>query len=286
LKGLEEIIDMDLKLSSTITLNNKTEMPRLGLGVYKIPAGQPTYDAVTWALQAGYRHIDTAKFYRNETSVGKAIRASGIAREKIWVTTKLWPIDFLNVEKAFETSLAKLKIDYIDLYLVHWPLPGSTKKVWRKMEALYLTGKVRAIGVSNYNAVTLQATLDFANIAPSVNQVKCSVFGYDEAVYDLCQQNGIVFEAYSPLTHGKQLNNEFITEIASNYSKSNAQIMLRWALQKNIVVIPKSSHKDRIIANTDIFDFEISPADIRKLDKLSTKKSGRFAFKTRDKKTI
>ncbi|HUD07553.1 MAG TPA: aldo/keto reductase [Candidatus Saccharimonadales bacterium] len=277
---------MDLKLNSIITLNNKTKMPRLGFGVYKIPPGQPTYEAVTWALKAGYRHIDTAKFYRNETSVGKAIRASGIAREKIWVTTKLWPTDFLNVEKAFETSLAKLKLDYVDLYLVHWPLPGTAKKVWRKMESLYLTGKVKAIGVSNYSAVTLQATLDFANIAPSVNQVRCSVFGYDKSVYELCQQNGVVFEAYSPLTHGKQLNNNSITEIADIYGKSNAQIMLRWALQKNIVVIPKSTHEDRIIANADIFDFEISPADIRKLDKLSAKKVSRLTFRTRNKKTI
>ena len=275
---------MDLKRSSTITLNNKTEMPRLGLGVYKIPAGQPTYEAVTWALKAGYRHIDTAKFYHNETSVGKAIRASGIARDKIWITTKLWPTDFINVEKAFDASLAKLKMDYIDLYLVHWPLPGVTKKVWRKMEALYLTGKVRAIGVSNYNTAALRATLDLANIAPSVNQVKCSVFGYDKAVYELCQQNDVVFEAYSPLTHGKQLNNDFITEIAANYGKSNAQVMLRWALQKNMVVIPKSTHEDRIIANADIFDFDISRADMRKLDKLSVKKVSRLTFKTRNKK--
>jgi diketogulonate reductase-like aldo/keto reductase len=272
---------MDLKLSSTITLNNNAKMPRLGFGVYKIPPGKATIDAVTWALQTGYRHIDTAKFYRNETSVGKAIRASGIAREKIWVTTKLWPLDFYNVQKAFEASLDKLKLDYIDLYLVHWPMPGATKKVWRQMEAIYLTGKVKAIGVSNYNATTLQATLDLANIAPSVNQVRCSVFGYDKRVYELCQQTGVVFEAYSPLTHGKHLNNRYIAEMAESYGKTNPQIMLRWALQKNIVAIPKSSHEEFIKANSDIFDFVISPGDMRKLDKISENKNSRLTFKTR-----
>jgi diketogulonate reductase-like aldo/keto reductase len=272
---------MDLKLSSTITLNNNAKMPRLGFGVYKIPPGKATIDAVTWALQTGYRHIDTAKFYRNETSVGKAIRASGIAREKIWVTTKLWPLDFYNVQKAFEASLDKLKLDYIDLYLVHWPMPGATKKVWRQMEAIYLTGKVKAIGVSNYNATTLQATLDLDNIAPSVNQVRCSVFGYDKRVYELCQQTGVVFEAYSPLTHGKHLNNRYIAEMAESYGKTNPQIMLRWALQKNIVAIPKSSHEEFIKANSDIFDFVISPGDMRKLDKISENKNSRLTFKTR-----
>jgi diketogulonate reductase-like aldo/keto reductase len=262
---------MDLKLSSTITLNNKTKMPRLGFGVFQIPEGNDTFEAVTWALQTGYRHIDTAKYYRNETSVGKAIRDSGIAREKIWVTTKLWPLDFLNVEKAFEASLAKLKLDYIDLYLVHWPVPGAAKKIWRQMEAVYLTGKVKAIGVSNYNAAALQATLDLANIAPSVNQVKCSAFGYDKAVYELCQQSGVVFEAYSPLTRGKRLDNSALLQLAEKYQKTAAQILLRWALQKDMVVIPKSRHQERIVANADIFDFEIKPLDMRKLDRLSDK---------------
>ncbi len=272
---------MDLKLSSTITLNNNAKMPRFGFGVYKIPKGKPTFDAVTWALKAGYRHIDTAKFYQNETSVGRAIYSSGIARDKIWVTTKLWPIDFVNVQKAFETSLEKLGLDYIDLYLVHWPIPGATKKIWRQMEAVYLTGKVKAIGVSNYNEATLQATLDLARIAPSVNQMKCSVFGYDKPVYDLCQQNNIVFEAYSPLTHGKQLTDKFVAEMAESYGKTAPQIMLRWALQKDMVVIPKSAQEDHIIANADVFDFEISPADMRKLDKLSDKKEHRLSFKNR-----
>jgi diketogulonate reductase-like aldo/keto reductase len=260
---------MDLKIGSTVTLNNKAKMPRLGLGVWKLAEGKDTIEAVSWALQAGYRHIDTAKYYGNETSVGKAVRDSGIARDKIWVTTKLLPFNYLNAEKAFETSLAKLGLDYIDLYLVHWPLPGLEKRIWRKMEATYLTGKVKAIGVSNYSVRTLQLTLDIANIAPSVNQVKCSVLGFDQDVYEFCQQNNIVYEAYSPLTRGKKLNDVTVTEIAESYGKTSAQIMLRWALQKDMVVIPKSQHQERIIENASIFDFEISAKDMRRLDQLS-----------------
>jgi diketogulonate reductase-like aldo/keto reductase len=260
---------MEAKISSTITLNNKTNMPRLGFGTWKISKGKDALEAVTWALQAGYRHIDTAKIYGNEVSVGKAIKNSGIDRDKIWVTTKLWPTDFIRAEKAFEISLAKLGLDYVDLYLVHWPVPRTEKKVWRKMENIYITGKAKAIGVSNYTASSLQITLDIANIVPSVDQVKCSVFGYNKKVYELCQQSGVVFEAYSPLTHGKRLNNETVGEIAEKYNKTPAQIMLRWALQKNIVVIPKSTHQDRIVENKNIFNFAISPSDMHKLDKLS-----------------
>lgn len=196
---------MDLKIDSTITLNNKTKMPHLGFGVYQVPDGRATVEAVSWALQAGYRQIDTAKFYNNEPSVGKAVRESGIPRDKIWITTKLFPLDFAHVENAFEISLQKLGLEYIDLYLVHFPLPGLNKRIWRKMEAIYKSGKVRSIGVSNYNAQQLRNILTIATIPPSVNQMRCSVFGYNREVYDLCQQQNIAFEAYSPLTRGRSL---------------------------------------------------------------------------------
>jgi diketogulonate reductase-like aldo/keto reductase len=261
---------MDWKIDSTITLNNKAKMPRLGLGVYQIPNGQATEDAVSWALQAGYRHIDTAKFYRNEASVGKAVRESGIPREQIWVTTKVWPIDFMHVEKAFETSLRKLGLEYIDLYLVHFPIPGLIKRIWGNMEAIYKSGQVKAIGVSNYNVQQLKDTLENASIPPSVNQMRCSVFGYNREVYELCQEQNIVFEAYSPLTRGKQLDNTEVAKIAKHYQKSAAQILLRWALQKNMVVIPKSQHQARIIENADIFDFVINDTDMQTLDNLRT----------------
>ena len=245
-------------------------MPRLGLGVYGIAPGQATVGAVSWALQAGDRHIDTAKFYRNEISVGKAIRDSGLDRHKIWVTTKLFPSDYFRAEKAFETSLSKLGLDYIDLYLVHFPIPGMTKCVWKKMEAIYRSGSVKAIGVSNYNAQQLQSILDIATISPSVNQMRCSVFGYDKPVYELCQQQNVVFEAYSPLTRGKQLNNAGLADIAQQYHKSTAQVLLRWALQKNMVIIPKSQHQKRIVENANIFDFVINDSDMKKLDTFSS----------------
>jgi diketogulonate reductase-like aldo/keto reductase len=261
---------MDLKIDSTITLNNKVMMPRLGLGVYGIAPGQATVEAVSWALQARYRHIDTAKFYRNEISVGKAIRESGIDRDEIWVTTKLFPSDYFRAEKAFETSLSKLGLDYIDLYLVHFPIPGTIKHVWKKMEAIYKSGRVKAIGVSNYSVSQLKQTLNGAAFAPSVNQMRCSVFGYDKKVYELCQQQSVVFEAYSPLTRGKQLDNADLVNIAEQYHKSTAQILLRWALQKNMVVIPKSQHQKRIIENANIFDFVINESDMQTLDTFSS----------------
>ncbi len=260
---------MDLKIDSTITLNNKTKMPRLGFGVYEIPDGSATVEAVNWALEAGYRHIDTAKFYKNEASVGKAVRESGISREKIWVTTKLFPTDFFHVEQAFEASLNKLGLDYVDLYLVHFPIPGTTRKVWAKMEAIYKTGKARAIGVSNYNSHQLLDTLSIATIPPSVNQKRCSAFGYDKKAYELCQRENIIFEAYSPLTRGKRLSDVAVAKIAEHYDKSNAQILLRWALQMNMVIIPKSQHQNRIVENADIFDFEISKLDMQFLEGLS-----------------
>jgi diketogulonate reductase-like aldo/keto reductase len=260
---------MNLKIDSTIKLNNGAQMPILGFGVYQIPDGLPVIEAVTSALKTGYRHIDTAKFYKNEKSVGKAIRESGIPRYKIWVTTKLWPTDFVNVEKAFETSLNKLGLDYIDLYLVHFPIPGTTKRVWKKMENIYQTGKVKAIGVSNYNLANLRDTLEIASITPSVNQMKCSVFGYDKDVYEFCRKHNIAFEAYSPLTRGKRLDDQVVAKIANNYHKSSAQILLRWALQKDIIVIPKSQQKVRIMENADIFDFAINSEDMQRLDTLS-----------------
>ena len=244
-------------------------MPRLGLGVYGVPTGQATVEVVSWALQAGYRHIDTARYYRNEVSVGKAIDMSGIARDEIWVTTKLFPTDYFRAEKAFDTSLTKLGLDYIDLYLVHFPIPGTIKQVWKKMEAIYKSGKVKAIGVSNYNTSQLQATLNIASIPPSVNQMRCSVFGYDKQVFELCQAQNVAFEAYSPLTRGKQLNNAQVAQIAEHYSKSPAQILLRWALQKNMIIIPKSQHQKRIIENANIFNFAISDPDMQMLDKFS-----------------
>jgi diketogulonate reductase-like aldo/keto reductase len=257
-----------LTLASTITLNDGTEMPRMGLGVYQIPDGGPTEHAVASALAAGYRHLDTAKIYRNEVSVGRAIRASGVPREDIWVTTKLWPLDALQVGSACDKSLRRLGLDYVDLYLVHFPIPGLVARTWRAMEAVATSGRARSIGVSNFNATRL-ARLANADVPPSVNQVKASVFGYRRDVYDRCIAQHVAFEAYSPLHRGKQLGDATVIGIAASHVKSPAQVLLRWALQKDMVVIPKSSNEARIVENADVFDFELTDAEMVQLDALS-----------------
>ena len=255
-----------LNIESKVKLNNGVEMPLFGLGTYQSPDGQVTYDAVRYALKFGYRHIDTAKYYGNEESVGKAIRDSGVPREQIFVTTKLWPTDAINAEKAFETSFNKLDIGYIDLYLIHWPVPGMLKKIWKNMEKLYETGKIKAIGVSNYSIQNLKSTLAVATIKPTVNQVKCSPYNYDPALHEFCKQNEIVMEAYSPLTRGKKLDDPKLVEIAQKYNVTSAHVLLRWCIQKGIPTIPKSVHNRRIAKNADIFDFELSEIDISNLD--------------------
>jgi len=260
---------VDLSINSTITLNNGAAMPRFGLGVYQTPIGAPTENAVKWALAAGYRHVDTARLYKNEVSVGKAIRESDVAREDVFVTTKLWPTDLLHIQAAFDRSLAHLDLDYVDLYLIHFPVPGRISAMWRSMEQLAASGKARSIGVSNFTSRQLGSLLRRASVPPSVNQVRASVFGYNKATYALCQKEGVAFEAYSPLHRGKGLDDAVVTEVAARYKKSTAQVLLRWGLQKNMVVIPKSARESRIAENADVFDFEISEADMARLNAVS-----------------
>jgi methylglyoxal/glyoxal reductase len=256
-----------LTIASTVTLNNGTEMPLLGLGVYQVPKGEVTQRAVTSALAAGYRHIDTARIYRNEVSVGRAIRDSGVPRSDVWVTTKLWPMD-LRISAACDASLRRLGLEYVDLYLVHFPVPGRIGSMWRSMEAVAASGRARAIGVSNFNARRL-AGLRNADVPPSVNQVKASVFGYRRAVVDQCRAQNVAFEAYSPLHRGRRLGDSTVIGVAANHVKSPAQVLLRWALQKGMIVIPKSSNEDRIVENADLYDFELTDAEMRQLDALS-----------------
>lgn len=258
-----------LARDSTLTLNNGTAMPRLGLGVYQVPPGAHTEVVVEWALADGYRHVDTARLYKNEAGVGAAVRNSGIPREQIWVTTKLWPTDFYRVPAAFDQSLARLGLEYVDLYLVHFPLPGRIRSTWKQMERIADTGRARAIGVSNFTPGMLSRLLASARIPPSVNQVKASVLGYRRSTYELCQREGVAFEAYSPLHRGKGLDHPVLTEVAARYSKSPAQIALRWGLQKNMIVIPKSVNESRIKQNADLYDVEISEDDMRTLDAIS-----------------
>lgn len=251
----------------TIKLANGVEMPRLGLGVWKI-ANTKVSQAVVWALKAGYRHIDTATAYGNEVGVGKGIRESGIPRKEIFVTTKLQIYDLLKAESAFEKSLERLGLEYVDLYLIHWPFIGW-KSAWTKLEKIYKDGKARAIGVSNFNISHLKELKTISNLTPMVNQVELSPFLQRRELNDFCQSQKIVVEAYSPLTHGKLLGNQTLLNIAKDYKKSPAQIMIRWGLQHNHVLIPKSEKENHIKSNIEVFDFEIDERDMRKLDALN-----------------
>ncbi len=259
---------MELTIETKLQLSDGHLIPQLGLGVWQISAGK-TADVVLAALEAGYRHIDTASAYGNEESVGTAIRMSGIPRESIFVTTKLWNSDHGNPEPALDTSLRKLKMNYVDLYLIHFPV-RQRRQSWRALEALQRKGKTRSIGLSNFTIAHLRELLAESETVPAVNQVEFHPYLYQQDLLAFCQAKGIFIEAYSPLTHGERLKDPRLVAIAKKYSssktKSTAQILIRWALQHGLVVIPKSSNRRRILENADVFDFEISEDDMRLLD--------------------
>ena len=258
-------------INSTVKLNNDLEMPRMGLGVYLMDPGEETRQAVMTALEEGYRLIDTAAMYGNERDVGRAVKESPVPREEIFVTTKLWNSDhgYDRTLRAFDKSLQLLDIEYIDLYLIHWPVEGLRKETWRAMEKLYNDGKCRAIGVSNYTISHLTELLDCADVPPTVDQVEFSPFLYQKDLLEFCQSKDIRLEAYSPLTRTKKFNNPVIKQMAEKYQKSPAQIMIRWALQHEVIVIPKSSHRERIRENARVFDFSISEEDMKTLNGLN-----------------
>lgn len=264
-------------IQSTLTLNNGIQIPQLGLGVYKIPKGKETEQAVLWALEAGYRHIDTAIYYGNEAAVGRAIKKSGIPREEIFVTTKYLPKLIFNSEAAFTESLKQLDIDYIDLFLVHWPPPVRKDHIWETFEKIYANGLCKAIGVSNYSIELLEKILKSATIIPAVNQVEFSPFLYRKELLDFCESKNIKLEAYSPLTRGKRLDDALIKNLAQKYGKSPAQIMIRWSLQHGLVVLPKSSNQERIKENADVFDFTLEESDMTALDSLNENYSALFS---------
>jgi diketogulonate reductase-like aldo/keto reductase len=259
---------MELTIETKLKLNDGNLIPQLGLGVWQISSAK-TSDVVLAALEAGYPHIDTASAYGNEESVGAAIRISGIPRESIFVTTKLWNSDHGSPERALDTSLRKLKMDYVDLYLIHFPV-RQRRQSWRALEALQKKGKTRSIGVSNFTIAHLSELLTESETVPAVNQVEFHPYLYQQDLLAFCRAKGIVVEAYSPLTHGERLKDPKLVAIAKKYSspkaKSTAQILIRWALQHGLVVLPKSSNRRRIFENADVFDFEISEDDMRLLD--------------------
>ncbi len=261
----------NLNIQSTVKLNNDVRMPILGLGVYQSPPGRVTRNAVNFALRVGYRHVDTARIYGNEADVGEAVRESGVPRRDLFVTTKLWNSDqgYDSTLRACEASLKRLGLDYLDLYLVHFPVPDVRKESWRAMETLLEKGKCRAIGVSNFTIRHLEELIGESHVIPSVNQVEFHPFLYQKELLEYCQMKGIQVEAYSPLARGERLKHPRIDSLTEKYVKTPAQLMIRWGLQHGLVVIPKSTREERIRENSQVFDFDISDDDMRSLDSLN-----------------
>jgi diketogulonate reductase-like aldo/keto reductase len=247
-------------------LADGNEIPVLGLGVWQVPNGPQARNAVRWALELGYRHIDTAQVYDNEESVGQAITLSGVARRELFITTKFNPQRHDPVAEL-EQSLGRLGLEYVDLYLVHWPQGGPTR-AWPGMERARELGYARSIGVSNFDAEDLKAVMAVASSAPVIDQIQLSPFEYRRRLIDAVQDHGLVPEAYSPLGTGRHLRDRTVKRIASIRGRTPAQVLLRWALQRDLVVIPKSVHHDRIEENAQIFDFALSDQQMAELDGL------------------
>lgn len=264
---------MATQIKDTATLHNGVKMPWLGLGVWRVSEGNEVESAVKAAIRAGYRSIDTAAIYKNEEGVGKAIKESGVSREELFVTTKVWNADqgYDSTLVAFEKSRKKLGLEYIDLYLVHWPVKGKFKDTWKALEKLYHDGVVRAIGVSNFQIHHLQDVMADCTIKPMVNQVEYHPLLIQRELLAFCKENQIQMEAWSPLMQGN-LDQPLLHELSQKYGKSPAQIVLRWDLQNGVVTIPKSITESRIIENADIFDFELSAEDMEKISGLNQNK--------------
>ncbi len=262
---------MKLSIESKAKLNNGVEMPVLGLGVYQSPPGRTTQDAVKFALKHGYRHIDTARIYNNEADVGKALRDSGIPRDQVFITTKLWNADqgYESTLRACDESLRRLDLRHLDLYLIHFPMPEVRNETWKAMTTLLKQGKTRAVGVSNFTIRHLEELLDTTDVTPAVNQVEFNPFLYQKELLNYCRQNSIQLEAYSPLTRGEKLAHPKIKTLASKYSKTPAQVLIRWSLQHGNVIIPKSVKEERIRENSLVFDFNMTGEDMAVLDSLN-----------------
>ncbi|OLS35107.1 aldo/keto reductase [Bacillus sp. MRMR6] len=261
-------------IKDTTKLHNGVKMPWFGLGVYKVQEGDEALLSVKTAIKAGYRSIDTAALYQNEESVGIAIKESGVPREELFITTKVWNTDQRNesVLEAFETSINKLGLEYVDLYLVHWPVVEKYKQTWKVLEKLYKEGRVRAIGVSNFNIHHLEDLMSVTEIKPMVNQVELHPLLTQPELRNYCRNQEIQIEAWAPLGQGRLLEHPVLREIAMAHNKSTAQVILRWDLQNGIVTIPKSVTESRIIENADIFDFYLTENQMEEINSLNEDK--------------
>jgi diketogulonate reductase-like aldo/keto reductase len=247
-------------------LADGNQLPMLGLGVWQVPSGPECVNAVRWALESGYRHIDTAQAYGNEESVGTALRDSGVPREDVFITTKFYPGNDDPVAEA-ERSLSRLGVDQVDLYLVHWPQGGPTW-AWPGMERARELGLARSVGVSNFSAAELDEVIAAGTTAPAVNQVQFSAPEYRRALLGACAQRGVALEAYSPLGTGRHLSSATVKRVAERAGRTPAQVLLRWCLQHDVPVIPKSTRRERISSNAQIFDFALTAEDMAELDAL------------------
>lgn len=260
-----------LTQDSKLTLNNGTKMPLVGFGTWKIAPGPSSHKSIHHALDAGYRHFDTARIYLNEKSVGKALKESGVDRKDLFVTTKLWNHDqgYEDALKAFDKSLKRLGMDYVDLYLLHWPVPEKRLESWKALVEIQKSGKAKAIGVSNFTEEQLAELIEHTDVVPAVNQVEYHPFLNQKLLLDYCKENKIVLTAYSPLAHGRRMQDGTLLSIAAKHAKSEPQIMLRWSLQMGNVIIPKSTDEVRIGENIDLFDFELDKTDMEQIENLN-----------------
>lgn len=256
-----------------LRLNQGPSIPIVGLGVFKAPPGRATRRAVEWALEAGYRHVDTAAYYENESDVGTAIRESGLPREEVFVTTKLWHTDhgFEPALRAARRSERRLGLGYIDLYLIHWPrsdVPGARLESWRALEKLRQEGLVRAIGVSNYTVRHLEELRGSSGVVPAVNQVEFHPFVFDPELLAYCERHGIRLEAWAPLTRGRRFEDATVRAIAEAHGRTPAQVLIRWGIEHGVIEIPKSVHRERIVENFQVFGFSLTPEEVARLDAL------------------
>ena len=264
-----------MHLSSVKTLNNGEVMPFMGLGVW-MAKDEQAVQAVKWALQAGYRHIDTAKIYENEAAVAQGVKESGVARKEVFITTKLWNEDMRagRQMEAFEESLQNLDTDYVDLYLLHWAVDDVYIQSWKVLEQIYKQGRAKAIGVCNFQQHHLKKLMDSAKIKPAINQFECHPYLTQEPLIEFCEKEGIACEAWGPLGGRKTplVDNPELKAIGAKYAKSAAQVMLRWNLQRGLIVLPKSVRQERIVTNSQLFDFALSEEDMLAVNAMNQNK--------------